>query len=158
VLGAAYIIAFNNAWAPLYGTPLLLVIGYVATHAPMLVRFLQPALGQLHVNLGDAGRVHGLGFARRLQCIHIPLLSKPLLWGWCLAFSEILFELPVSELLYPAGRPPLGVQLLQLDQSLNYVDEARLAFCGIFVCLAVIGLAALLAADRPAAQLVQESP
>ena len=149
VLGAAYVIAFNNAWAPLYGTPLLLVIGYVATHAPMLVRFLQPALGQLHTNLADAGRVHGLGLARRLQRIHIPLLSKPLLWGWCLAFSQILFELPVSELLYPAGRTPLGVQLLQLDQSLHYVDEARLAFCGILVCLAVIGLAAFLAADRP---------
>ena len=36
VLGAAYVIAFNNDWAPLYGMPLLLVIGYVATHAPML--------------------------------------------------------------------------------------------------------------------------
>ncbi len=71
VLGAAYIIAFNNAWAPLYGTPLLLVIGYVATHAPMLVRFLQPALGQLHVNLADAGRVHGLRFTSRLRRIHI---------------------------------------------------------------------------------------
>ena len=56
VLGAAYVIAFNNAWAPLYGTPLLLVVGYVATHAPMLVRFLQPAFGQLHINLADAGK------------------------------------------------------------------------------------------------------
>ncbi len=158
VLGAAYIIAFNNAWAPLYGTPLLLVIGYVATHAPMLMRLLQPALGQLHANLGDAGRVHGLSFAGRLRRIHIPLLSKPLLWGWCLAFSQILFELPVSELLYPAGRTPLGVQLLQLDQSLNYVEEARLAFCGLLVCLAVIGLAALLATDRPAARALQERP
>jgi iron(III) transport system permease protein len=157
VLGAAYVIAFNNGWAPLYGTPLLLVIGYVATHAPMLVRFLQPALGQLHVNLADAGRVHGLRFSSRLRRIHIPLLSKPLLWGWCLAFSQILFELPVSELLYPAGRTPLGVQLLQLDTSLNYVDEARLAFCGILVCLAVIGLAAFLAADHPAPVLQERS-
>jgi iron(III) transport system permease protein len=149
VLGAAYVIAFNNAWAPLYGTPLLLLVGYVATHAPMLVRFLQPALGQLHINLADAGRVHGLGFPRRLQRLHIPLLRRPLLWGWCLAFSQILFELPVSELLYPAGRPPLGVELLQLDQSLNYVEEARLVLCGILVCLAAIGLAALLALDDP---------
>jgi iron(III) transport system permease protein len=155
VLGAAYVIAFNNEWAPLYGTPLLLVVGYIATHAPMLVRFLQPVLGQLHINLADAGRVHGLGFPRRLQHIHIPLLSKPLLWGWCLAFSQILFELPVSELLYPAGRTPLGVQLLNLDQNLNYVTEARLAICGIFVCLAAIGLAALLAAD-PSAPAPQE--
>ncbi|HVE20542.1 MAG TPA: ABC transporter permease subunit [Acidocella sp.] len=147
VLGAAYVIAFNNEWAPLYGTPLLLVVGYVATHTPMLVRFLQPALGQLHINLADAGRVHGLGFPRRLRRIHIPLLTKPLLWGWCLAFSQILFELPVSELLYPAGRTPLGVQLLGLDQNLNYVTEARLAICGILVCLAAIGVAAWLAAD-----------
>jgi iron(III) transport system permease protein len=155
VLGAAYVIAFNNDWAPLYGTPLLLVVGYVATQAPMLVRFLQPALGQLHINLADAGRVHGLGFPRRLQRIHIPLLSKPLLWGWCLAFSQILFDLPVSALLYPAGRTPLGVQLLYLDQSLDYVTEARLAICGILVCLAAIGLAALLAAD-PTAPAPQE--
>ncbi|HEY1856015.1 ABC transporter permease [Acidocella sp.] len=156
VLGAAYVIAFNNAWAPLYGTPLLLVVGYVATHAPMLVRFLQPAFGQLHINLADAGRVHGLGLPRRLQRICVPLLSKPLLWGWCLAFSQILFELPVSELLYPAGRTPLGVQLLQLDQSLNYVTEARLALCGILVCLTAIGVAALLAADHPSPALASQ--
>lgn len=158
VLGAAYVIAFNNGWAPLYGTPLLLIIGYVATHAPMLVRFLQPALGQLHVSLADAGRVHGLGFVRRLHWIHVPLMRKPLLWGWCLAFSQILFELPVSELLYPAGRTPLGVQLLQLDQSLNYAGEARLALCGILVCLTVIGLAALLATGRATARIAQETP
>jgi iron(III) transport system permease protein len=150
VLGAAYIIAFNQAWLPLYGTPLLLVTGYVATQAPMLVRFLQPALSQLHVSLADAGRIHGLRFARRLRDLHVPLLARPLLWGWSLAFGQIVFELPVSELLYPAGRTPLGVQLLQFDQNLNFVAEARLAFCGIALCLAMVAIAALLASGTQA--------
>jgi iron(III) transport system permease protein len=159
VLGAAYVIAFNESWLPLYGTPLLLVIAYVAGHVPMLVRFLQAPLGQLHANLADAGRIHGLRIVQRIRHIHAPLLSKPLLWGWCLAFAQILFELPVSELLYPAGRTPLGVQLLQLDQTFNYAGEARLAFCAIALCLVVIGLVALLAReDAPSPKSVLETP
>lgn len=145
VLGAAYVIAFNDRWLPLYGTPLLLIIAYVAAQVPMLMRFLQGPLGQLHANLSDAARLHGLPWVSRALDIHAPLLLSPFLWGWSMAFGQIFFELPISELLYPAGRPPVGVNLVSLNQHLHYGEEARLALAGIgLAVLITVSLALLL--------------
>ena len=144
VLGAAYVIAFNDRWLPLYGTPLLLIIAYVAAQVPMLMRFLQGPLGQLHANLSDAARLHGLPWVSRALDIHAPLLLSPFLWGWTMAFGQIFFELPISELLYPAGRPPVGVDLVSLNMQLRYGEEARLALAGIVLALAIAALMALL--------------
>lgn len=141
VLGAAYVVAFNG-WLPLYGTPLLLLLGLVTTHLPMLTRFLQGPLQGAHADLADAASVHGLQRLRRIELVHAPLLLRPLLWGWSLAFAAIFFELPLSSLLYPIGRAPVGVQLLMLDETMRLGDEARLALAGIVACLGVVGLVA----------------
>lgn len=143
VLGAAYVIAFNVRWLPLYGTPLLLIIAYVAAQVPMLTRFLQAPMGQIHKNLADAARIHGLPLQARIADIHMPLLSPPFIWGWCMAFGQIFFELPVSELLYPANAAPVGVTVVSLNQSLRFADASRLALVGIVLSLAIAGLMAL---------------
>lgn len=156
VLGAAYVIAFNSRWLPLYGTPLLLIIAYVAAQVPMLMRFLQGPLGQLHANLADAARLHGLPWASRTLDIHAPLLLSPFLWGWTMAFGQIFFELPISELLYPAGRPPVGVDLVSLNMQLRYGEEARLALAGIGLALAIAALMTVLARAGAPASRVEE--
>ncbi len=143
VLGAAYVIAFNSRWLPFYGTPALLVIAYVAAQVPMLVRFLQAPMGQVHQNLSDAARLHGLPWATRAVDIQAPLLLSPFLWGWTMAFGQIFFELPVSELLYPAGHAPVGVAIVALNQSLRYTEASRLALAGIGLCLLIAGVVAL---------------
>lgn len=143
VLGAAYVIAFNG-WIPLYSTPILLLVGFVATHLPSLSRFLAGPLGSTHANLGDAARLHGIGRWARLEIIHLPLMLRPLLWGWTIAFAGIFFELPLSSLLYPVGRAPIGVALLSLDETLRFGGEARLALLGVLLCLAIVGIVIVL--------------
>lgn len=154
VLGAAYVIAFNSPLLPLYGTPALLVVAYVAAQVPMLIRFLQAPMRQVHTSLSDAARLHGLPWARRTADIQAPLLLWPFLWGWVMAFGQIFFELPVSELLYPAGSAPVGVAVVALNQSLRFAEEARLALAGIGLSLLVAGLVAaalrVAAVPRPA--------
>lgn len=140
VLGAAYVIAFNSPLLPLYGTPLLLVIAYVAVQVPMLLRFLQAPVEHVHPSLSEAARVHALPFATRMLDIETPLLAPAFVWGWMMAFIQIFFELPISELLYPAGKAPVGVTLVLLNQSLDYTDEARLALAAIATALALAGL------------------
>ncbi len=149
VLGAAYLIAFNSNALPLYGTPLLLVIAYVAVQVPMLLRFLQAPIGHIHPNLSEAARLHGVTWSVRVLDVEGPLLARPFVWGWMMAFAQVFFELPISELLYPAGRPPVGVALVWLNQSLHYVQEARLALAAIvlsFVAAGFVTLAMRLAA------------
>lgn len=155
VLGAAYLIAFNSDLLPLYGTPLLLVIAYVAVQVPMLLRFLQAPVEHVHPNLSEAARLHGVPPSARLLDIDGPLLARPFVWGWMMAFGQIFFELPISELLYPAGRAPVGVALVWLNQSLHYTEEARLALAAIGVSLLMagtVGIAVTYASPAPFAE------
>jgi iron(III) transport system permease protein len=144
VLGAAYLIAFNTPLLPLYGTPLLLVMAYVAVQVPMLLRFLQAPVEHVHPSLSEAARVHSVPFAARVLDIDTPLLAPAFTWGWMMAFVQIFFELPISELLFPAGKAPVGVTLVLLNQTLDYTGEARLALAAIFTALAVAGIAGVL--------------
>ena len=137
VLGAAYVVSFNG-WLPLYGTPLLLLLGFTTTHVPLLARFLGGTVQGAHTHLADAARLHGLRLAQRVELVHAPLLMRPLLRAWSLAFGGLFFELPLSSLLYPVGRAPVGVQLLALDETLKSGEEAKLALAGVTVCLAVV--------------------
>lgn len=138
VLGAAYLMAFNTPWLPLYGTPLLLILGYTAGYAPMLTRLLQSPVAQIDRRLGEAARLHGLSWSSRVLDIEAVLLAAPLLRGWMLAFGFMLFELPVSELLYPAGRTPLAVAIVRLNQTLEFHAAARLALVGLALTAAVV--------------------
>ena len=141
VLGAAYLIAFNSGGLALYGTPFLLILAYVAVQLPMLLRFLQAPIEHLHRNLSEAARLHALPLATRLLDVEGPLLAPALSWGWTMAFIQVFFELPISELLYPAGRAPVAVALMWLNQSLDYTDEARLALLAILSVLVIVGTA-----------------
>ncbi|OFC55797.1 iron ABC transporter permease [Acidithiobacillus caldus] len=131
VLGAAYIMAFNLPGFSLYGGSLLLILAYTAATAPMLTRLLQAPMAQLDRSLGDAARIHGVSAWVRWLDIDAALLSRPLVRGWLLAFGTVMFELPVSELLYPAGKTPLGVAVLALNNGEHFAAAARLALGGL---------------------------
>lgn len=141
VLGAAYVIAFNG-WLPLYGSPWLLIAAYVVGHLPVLMRLLEAPLRSTHASLSDAARLHGLDWRTRMTRVHLPILLRPMTWAWSVAFGSIFLELPLSSLLHPAGRAPLGVQLLSLDEGLHFAAEARLALAGAALCLIVVVFAA----------------
>lgn len=135
ILGAAYLMAFNNAIFPLYGTALLLIVAYVAGTTPMITRLMQAPIGQIDSSISDAARVHGLNAVKRFLDIDAVLLSGPVTHGWSLAFGTILFELPISALLYPAGLTPLGVSIMNLNQEFEFGKASLLAIAGLATAL-----------------------
>ena len=139
VLGAAEVIAFNGPPLPLTGTPLALLLGQTATQVPLLALFLRAPIRARSAAYGDAARVHGIGLADRIEWVHLPPLLRPLAWAWSLAFCRLVFELP------PAGGEPVGVALVQLQQSLRFAAEARLALLAMLMCGAAVGGVLLLA-------------
>ncbi|SCC92000.1 Binding-protein-dependent transport systems inner membrane component [Thiomonas sp. X19] len=141
VLAAAYLQAYNQPYAPLYGGSLLLGMAYVALAVPATSRVLLGPVAQLHRSLADAARVHGLSRLQTLRHVHLPLLAGSLFYGWLLAVLSIAFELPASELLYPAGHPPLAVALLQYAGGFQLHQQARLQVLGMAVLLAFALLA-----------------
>ena len=130
ILGAGYVVAFNNDILPLYGTALLLVIAYAAGALPAAVRLLGIAFGQLDAKLDEAARIFALPVATRLIDIEAALLIRPALQAWLLVVAAVMFELPVSELLYVPGAMPLGVAIVSADMMARYDVAARLALSG----------------------------
>lgn len=139
VLGAAEVIAFNGPPLALMGTPLALLLGETATQLPLLALFLRAPIRSRSAAYADAARVHGITLADRIELIYLPPLMRPLAWAWSLAFCRLFFELPLAQMLAPAGGEPVGVALVQLQQSLRFAAEARLALLSMLLCGVVVG-------------------
>jgi iron(III) transport system permease protein len=140
ILGAGYVIAFNNSVLPLYGTVLLLIIAYTAGALPAAIRLLGTAYGQLDAKLDEAARIFALPRSTRWIDIEAALLARPGLQAWLLVVAAVMFELPVSELLYVPGAMPLGVAIVAADMMARYDQAARLALLGM-AALAIIAAA-----------------
>lgn len=154
VLGAGYVIAFNNRFLPLYGTVLLLVIAYAAGAMPIAIRLMGTAIGQLDQKLDEAARIFALPILTRIIDIEAALLAKPGLYAWLLVTAGVMYELPISELLYVPGAMPLGVAIVANDMTARYGDAARLALLGM-VSLGLLALVlgvALHVLTRPQAE------
>ena len=144
ILGAGYVIAFNNDFLPLYGTVLLLIIAYTAGALPIAIRLMGTAIGQLDKKLDEAARIFALPSFVRLIDIEAALLAKPGLYAWLLVTASVMYELPISELLYVPGATPLGVAIVSADMMAQYGQAARLALLGL-LSLGVLAAALSLA-------------
>lgn len=131
MLAAGYIFAYNQPWLPLYGGSLLLGMAYLTAELPIASRMLLGPVGQQHRSLHEAAQVHGIPRWRQWLRVRVPLLATPLLFAWLLTASRIVFELPVSELLYPPGSPPLAVALIGYLRSFDYATEAALQLTAV---------------------------
>jgi iron(III) transport system permease protein len=156
VLGAGYVIAFNNRYLPLNGTVLLLVIAYAAGALPIAIRLMGTAIGQLDRKLDEAARIFALPMVTRVVDIEAALLAKPGFYAWLLVTAGVMYELPISELLYVPGAMPLGVAIVSDDMMGQYGDAARLALLGM-VGLGLLALGLGLAVHlltRPTAERI----
>lgn len=145
LLGAGYIFVYNlpalaAVGLRLYGTLFLLDVAYLANTLPISARLLSGPMAQIQFGLHDAARVHGssaLGAWRRTV---VPLLSRSLLWAWLFGFTGILFELPISQLLYPPGQEPLSVTITAAFANFSYAPGTTLMVTSVAYALAVVAL------------------
>ncbi len=143
VLGAAFVVGYSGAPVPVLDTPLPLLLAEVATSLPVGLLVLREAMGRRLRMRGDAARVHGVGLPARIERIHAPPLLPPLARAWCLCFCRLFFELPLAQMLAPAGREPVGVILVGLGEAQRLRDEAVLACAGMGMCGAIVLAVAL---------------
>jgi iron(III) transport system permease protein len=144
VFAAGYIFTYNlpivnNLGIHLYETSTLLLMGYVATSLPTTSRVLLGTVGQVRESLREAGRVHGGGPLLSWVRTVLPLLARPMLAAWSLAFGATLLELPVSQLLYPPNHPAVSVGITKA--LANYDFGGGTAMEVIAILLALGGIA-----------------
>ena len=146
VFAAGYIFTYNlpltnRLGVHLYDTTTLLVLGYLATALPSTSRVLLGSVGQVQRSLRDAARVHGIGAAASWLRAVLPLLARPLLAAWVLTFAGTLLELPVSQLLYPPGHPPVSVGITHALSAYDYGGGTAMEVIAVLFALLVVGLA-----------------
>ena len=73
----------------------------------------------------------------------MPLLSRTLVWAWLFGFAGVLFELPISQLLYPPGQEPLSVAITAAFANFSYAPGTTLMVTSVAYAMAVVGLVLL---------------
>jgi iron(III) transport system permease protein len=151
VFAAGYIFAYNlpifsRLGIDIYQTTTLLVIGYIAASLPTNARVLLGSVSQLEPSLQDAARAHGAGPARAWLKGVLPVISRPVMMAWLLAFGAVFLELPISQLLYAPGSPPLSVAIQ--DNLGNYHFGVGMAQAVVAVGIAFIAVGLVLGAYR----------
>ncbi|MHB8459262.1 MAG: ABC transporter permease [Candidatus Limnocylindrales bacterium] len=144
VMAAGYVFAFNQDWLfglgiSIYGTMFLLLMSYIGQQVSMAVRLHLGAIQQVSGSLLDAAQVAGAGVVTLLIRILLPLLRKAIVSVWLLTFVIVMFDLAMSEMLYPPGEPTLGVALIKKFGDLGNIGTGTaMMMLAILIVLAMV--------------------
>jgi iron(III) transport system permease protein len=145
VFAAGYIFAYNlpimsRLGINLYQTVTLLIIAYTASSLPTNARVLVGAVSQLQLSLKDAARTHGAGALMAWSRGVLPVVSRPLVMAWLLAFSGVFLELPISQLLYAPSSPPASVAINNNLSNYHFGIGMAQAVLAVGFALVAVGL------------------
>jgi iron(III) transport system permease protein len=125
---------------PIYGTPVILLIGYVTHYLPLGVRAAAGALQQLHPELEAAARVSGAGLSTTLRLIVLPLTRPTMIGAWTLIFVLAIQEVSASILLYTTRSTVLSVAVFDLWEAGNVNALAALSVMQLAVSFLALAL------------------
>jgi iron(III) transport system permease protein len=145
VFGAGYIFAYNlpvlsRLGIDIYQTTTLLIVAYVASSLPTNARVLVGAVSQVQSTLQEAARAHGAGLLRAWGSGVLPVVSRPLVMAWLLTFCGIFLELPLSQLLYAPGSPPLSVAVQDNLGNYHFGVGMAQSVTGVVFALGVVAV------------------
>ena len=114
VMSLAMLIMYLRVPLHIYGTIWVFVLAYVATFTPYAMRYVHPALLQIHRELEEVAFVSGAGWLQTFRRILAPLLTPAMAGAWAFIFLISLRELAVASLLYTAHSQVIATQLLDM--------------------------------------------
>jgi iron(III) transport system permease protein len=109
VMALGFLWAF--VWLPIYGTPWLLVLVFVARGLPVGSRFFTATMVQLGAELEESARIHGASWLRAFLRIWVPLLRPAILGAWILLFVIAVRVLDLVVLLAGPGSRMLSADI-----------------------------------------------
>ncbi len=142
VLGVGLISLWNRpATNGVYGTPVILLFGFLAQYAILGVWVIKAALAAIPRSMEEAAGGAGAGWMRRLTTITMPLAGKGLAAAWLLAFLFCFRDTGIAMVVYPPGRDTLTVRLF--TTMANGRPEVIAALCMLILVSAVAPFAVL---------------
>jgi iron(III) transport system permease protein len=117
VLGVGLFLAYTRPPFVLYGTLMILLLGFVTIELPAAYQQLQAALGGLHQELEEASRILGASRLTALRHITAPLLRSSVVATWCFIFIGAIRELSATIMLTTANTKLVSVIIYDLNES-----------------------------------------
>jgi iron(III) transport system permease protein len=148
ILGIGLIELWNRpATDWLYGSFLIIVLGYLAHFIPFTIRAIYSSLRQLDPRLEEIGWMLGRSRLRVLTRITLPLVRNGLITGFFIGFVLALGDLGVTLLVIPPGMATIPIKVYNF---LHYgAEDTVAAFCVILVALQLLVSIGLLALAKP---------
>jgi iron(III) transport system permease protein len=136
-LVTAFAVAMAFRDTPLYFTFPVLIAAYVLHFGGQALRSAQIAVTVVPTRLGEAARLLGAPWWRRLLRVELPLMAPGLAAGAGLVLLSVLKELPITLVLAPTGMTTLAQRIFATYEEALRVDTG-------LASLVLIGLSAVL--------------
>jgi iron(III) transport system permease protein len=119
VMGLALLWAWALPPQPfnLYGTALVIIIGFIVKGLPLGAATMQSAVHQISPELEESSRVHGGSWLRTVRHILAPLLRRGALAAFVIVFAISARDLTIPLLLYRDDTETLTVTLLHYYET-----------------------------------------
>jgi iron(III) transport system permease protein len=142
VIGVGLMALWNRpATNFIYGTPLMILLGYLAQYTALTSRVTVAGLALLPASMEEAAASAGAGWTRRLILIVLPLVKYALLSGWLIAYIFCLRDTGITMLVYPPGYDTLPVRIFTL--MANGAPDLIAAACVLMIATTVLPLVAV---------------
>ena len=144
VIGIGLISLWNRPLTNvIYGTPAIIILGYVAQYALLSMRITSVTLERIPRSLEQAARLGGASWFMTLGEIVAPLAKRGLIAGWLICYVFCLRDLGISTVVYPPGSDTLPIRILTL--MANGAPSLIAALCVILIAVTLLplGLAGL---------------
>ncbi len=145
VPGIVLAIGFYAVYAPpplaLYGTALILVLGYTTRFLPIAYANCMAGLKSLNPEMEEAARILGGSRAVAVRKVVMPLLKKSLVGSWLLVFIPASRELSTAIFLVTAKTRVISVMILDLSENGSFEVLAALGFflLGVTILIVMVG-------------------
>lgn len=142
VLGVGLILLWNRATtAWLYGSLLIIVLGYVARYTALATRIQGMALRQVPTSYEEAARLAQVRWGTEVLRIHAPTLKHSLMASWVIAFIFCLRDLDTTMTIYPPGQETLPVRIYTL--MANSPESVVAALALMLILMTLLALTAI---------------
>jgi iron(III) transport system permease protein len=128
---------FQTALPWIYGSPVVLILGYLVLFVTPALQGVCAALAQISASLEDAARGMGRGPLETFWEVTFPLVRPGLVGAWVLVFILCMRELAATLILRPPGFDTLPVRIWIHTMDVGPVPTAA---CLALVLVAVVAL------------------
>lgn len=142
VMAIAAILAWNGGFFNFYGTPVILVVSYVALFLPLCLKHISGTMKNIDMELFHAARISGASPLAAYRDVILPAVSPALKASVLLAMLIAFREIPLSLMLHSSGTETVGVLLFNMRSNSGGLEVTSTVASVVIAALLVVRIVA----------------